>query len=87
MLSYSVSFNNKKLCRAETFSGNLTNLPKHALAKIKLNTTAPKNKFSIKDFFSKCDQIRIRKKNIIVALCIFELALNKKGVSGITNKK
>ena len=31
--------------------------------------------------------IRIRKKNIIVALCIFELALNKKGVSGITNKK
>ena len=35
MSSYSVLFINKKLCRAKTFSGILTNLPKK-LAAIKL---------------------------------------------------
>ena len=37
MLSHSTIFINKTLCRAEAFSGILTNLAKQKLATIKLN--------------------------------------------------
>ena len=69
MLSYLVFFINEKLCRAEAFSGILSNFPKQKLAIIKLNKLSKiLNKFgnlgSI--FLKRLFPVQNRKRNIII---------------------
>ena len=55
MLSYSVLFINKTFCRAEAFSGILTDLPNQKLATIKSNNVNKifNNFENLKPIFSK----------------------------------
>ena len=69
MLSNSVSFLNKKLCRAEVFSGILTNLPKepghNQIKQLKRKLVTRKGCFRSK---------KKKKINFIIAFCLlFEL--------------
>ena len=53
-----VVFNVPKYC--SIFKNYFPTLAQNLVSKLPLSPTAPKMKFSIKDFFSKCDQIRTK---------------------------
>ena len=76
MLSYSILFCNKKLCRAEAFSGIVTNLRKQKLDSIKLKKlTKTCNNFDDWHQFFKKNIFSTKQKqlSIIIEFRIFEL--------------